>query len=111
VQLAGLAVTGGRQLVTRGCRKVAREHQPGVDGTMNEPAIYDLVRELDLPSRRRDPELEVELEVGDDALLDPWFLLSEAEIAAIEDDPSAQITEIRITGYGTGLEDDSRWAF
>ena len=82
---------------------------------MTEPALRDLVRELDDPSRPRDPELEVELLVDDDALLDPWFLRSEAEIAEIEDDPTAKIHEIRITGYsdeiyGTGFE-DSRWAF
>ncbi len=66
---------------------------------MTEPAILDLVRELDDPSRKRDPELEVDLELDDDGLLDPWFCRSEAEIALIEDDPSAQIHEILITGY------------
>jgi hypothetical protein len=77
---------------------------------MTEPALLDMVRELDDAARPRDPELEVELEVQDDALLDPWFQRSEAEIAMIEDDPTAKIHEIRILGYGTGLE-DSRWAF
>ena len=76
---------------------------------MTEPALLDLVRELD-PAVRREPELDVDIEVLDDALLDPWFLRSEAEIAAIEDDPTAKIHEIRITGYGTGF-DDRRWAF
>lgn len=76
---------------------------------MTEPAILDLVRELDAPARDRAPELEVELELDDDALLDPWFLRSEAEIAMIEDDPTAKIHEIRITGYsvyGTGFDDN-----
>jgi hypothetical protein len=66
---------------------------------MTEPALHDLVRELDDPSRSRVPELEVDIELDDEALLDPWFCRSEAEIAQIEDDPSAQIHEIRITGY------------
>lgn len=65
---------------------------------MTEPAILDLVRELDDPGRARDLELEVDLEL-DEELLDPWFCRSEAEIAMIEDDPSAQIHEILITGY------------
>jgi hypothetical protein len=79
-----------------------------------EPAIYDLTRELDACGRRRPQELEVELEVVDDLLLDPWFFKSEDEIAAIEDDPTAKIIEIKIgdyaNSYGTGLA-DSRWAF
>lgn len=66
---------------------------------MTEPAILDLVRELDDPTRTRDPDLEVDIEVDDESLLDPWFCRSEAEIAEIEDDPSAQVHEIRITGY------------
>ncbi len=77
----------------------------GTHKRMTEPAIRDLARELDDPSRARDPELEVDIEVLDEALLDPWFLLTEEEIAAIEDDPSAQIYEVRITGY-----DDAIWA-
>jgi hypothetical protein len=64
-----------------------------------EPAMIDLVRELDDPLRRRDPELEVEIEMLDEMLLDPWFQRSEAEIALIEDDPDARIHEICITGY------------
>lgn len=88
--------------------KVAPDLQAGIYGDMTEPALLDLVRELDDPARRRDEALEVDLEVSDDALLDPWFQLSEAEIAAIEDDPTAKIHEIRITGY-TGYE-DGRWA-
>ena len=84
---------------------------------MTEPALLDMVRELEPATRRRDPELEVDIELDDDCLLDPWFMLSEAEIAEIEDDPTAKIHEIRITGYtkfsedyGTGF-DDNRWAF
>ena len=61
--------------------------------------MIDLVRELDDPLRRRDPELEVELEMQDDMLLDPWFLLSEEEIAAIEDDPDARVHEIVIAAH------------
>ena len=76
---------------------------------MTEPALLDLVRELDTPSRRREPELEVDIEVLDDAMLDPWFLRSEAEIAEIADDPTAKIHEIRLMpsrdDYGTGFED------
>lgn len=86
-----------------------------------EPAIHDLVRELD-PTRPRahvlglgfDVDIDVELEVVDDLLLDPWFFKSEDEIAAIEDDPTARIIEIKIGPvegtYGTGF-DDKRWAF
>lgn len=83
-----------------------------------EPAIHDLVRELD-PAVQRvvlGPEVDVvddvELEVVDDLLLDPWFFKSEEEIAAIEDDPTAKIIEIKIgpVDQGTGF-DDSRWAF
>jgi hypothetical protein len=81
---------------------------------MTEPALFDLVRELEPATRRRDPELEVDIEVLDDCLLDPWFLRTEAEIAQIEDDPTAKIHEIRIgqlpEDYGTGFE-DSCWAF
>lgn len=79
---------------------------------MTEPAILDLARELEPPNGRRDPELEVDIAIhvdDDDALLDPWFLRSEAEIAMIEDDPTAKIHEIRITGYnvyGTGFDDN-----
>ena len=58
--------------------------------------MIDLVRELDDPKRRRDPELEVEIEMHDDMLLDPWFLMSEEEIAALDDDPEARIQEIFI---------------
>ena len=57
--------------------------------------MIDLVRELDDPKRRREPELEVEIEF-DDMLLDPWFLMSEEEIAALDDDPEARIQEIFI---------------
>ncbi len=56
--------------------------------------MIDLVRELDDPGRRRDPELEVEIEMLDDTLLDPWFMLSEAEIAQLDDDPDAHVHEI-----------------
>jgi hypothetical protein len=67
-----------------------------------ESALVDLVRELDDPERRRDPELEVDIEMGepagpiDEMLLDPWFLRSEAEIALLEDDPDARVLEIFI---------------
>jgi hypothetical protein len=64
-----------------------------------ETSMIDLVRELDDPMRRRDPELEVELEMDDDMLLDPWFLMSEAEIAALDDDPDARVHEIVIAPY------------
>ncbi len=86
-----------------------------------EPAIHDLTRELDAPARLPVPvaepiDLDVELEVVDDLLLDPWFWKSEEEVAQIEDDPTAKIIEIKIgkldadADYGTGF-DDSRWAF
>ncbi|HEX5057948.1 MAG TPA: hypothetical protein VFV99_01255 [Kofleriaceae bacterium] len=60
-----------------------------------ESAMIDLVRELDDPTRRRDPELEVDIEI-DDMLLDPWFLMSEDEIAELDDDPNASVLEIRL---------------
>ena len=69
-----------------------------------EPALIDLVRELDDPMRRRDPELEVELEMDDNMLLDPWFLLSEEEIAALEDDPTAKVTEILLAPRAEALD-------
>jgi hypothetical protein len=81
-----------------------------------ESAIHDLTRELDARARPLVPELDVELEVVDDLLLDPWFWRSEAEFAEIKDDPTAKIIEIKIgkladdADYGTGF-DDSRWAF
>lgn len=86
-----------------------------------EPAIHDLVRELQ-PTRPRvlglgiDLDVDCELEVVDDLLLDPWFFKSEEEIAEIEDDPTAKIIEIKIgtvaegADYGTGF-DAKRWAF
>jgi hypothetical protein len=71
---------------------------------MSEPALLDLTRELDVSPRKREPELDVDIELDDDdALLDPWFLRSEEEIAQIEDDPSAQIHEIQISAL------DERW--
>jgi hypothetical protein len=90
---------------------------------MTEPALLDLLREQEPP--RVEPDLEVDIEVAGcerdpndqdvDCLLDPWFQRSEAEIASIEDDPTARIHEIRITGYtkfsedyGTGFDDN--WA-
>lgn len=66
---------------------------------MREPANFDLVRELDDPGRTRDPELEVDIELLDEALFDAWFCRSEAEIAQIEDDPTAKVLEIRIADY------------
>ena len=68
--------------------------------------MIDLVRELDDPLRRRDPELEVELELLDDMLLDPWFLMSEAEIAQLADDPNAQVHEIFIIPHTEALDLD-----
>jgi hypothetical protein len=68
-----------------------------------ETAMIDLVRELDDPSRR-DPELEVEIEMVDDMLLDPWFLRSEAEIAALADDPDACIHEICLQPRAEALD-------
>lgn len=65
--------------------------------------MIDLVRELDAPSRR-DPELEVEIEMIDDMLLDPWFLRSEAEIAALADDPEASILEICLQPRAEALD-------
>lgn len=59
-----------------GRRKFAPRVKIAVSGTM-EPAMIDLLRELDDPARRRDPELEVEIEMDDEELLDPWFMLSE----------------------------------
>ena len=72
-----------------------------------EPAILDLVRELDDPARRRDPELEVEIEMLDDMLLDPWFQRSEAEIAALADDPDAHVHEICIMPLALEALDDA----
>ena len=69
-----------------------------------EPALIDLVRELDDPMRRRDPELEVDIEMDDEMLLDPWFLMSEEEIAALEDDPSAKVTEILLAPRAEALD-------
>lgn len=70
--------------------------------------MIDLVRELDDPLRRRDPELEVEIEMLDemldDMLLDPWFLRSEAEIAALDDDPDAHVHEILLQPRPAGLD-------
>jgi hypothetical protein len=68
---------------------------------MVEPALLDLLRELDDPARRREAELEVDLELDDDPTLDPWFQRSEAEFAELEDDPTAKIVEIRLRPYGT----------
>jgi hypothetical protein len=77
---------------------------------MEEEVILDLLRELDDVFRERAPELEVELEVDDDILADPWFQRTESEIALIEDDPKGEIIEIRVRDYGTGFA-DKRWAF
>jgi len=72
-----------------------------------EPAIHDLVRALD--TKAKDQLDEAELEIVDDQLLDPWFFKTEEEIAAIEDDPTARIIEIKIApkkiDYGTGFDD------
>jgi hypothetical protein len=74
-----------------------------------EPAIHDLTRELTGARRPRIPELEVELEVVDDLLLDPWFFRTEEEIAAIADDPTARVIEIKLSDYSAKLC-DPRWA-
>lgn len=88
-----------------------------------ESAIHDLVRELTDSERLRLPELEVvELEMNafetprtepvfslpddeDELLLDPWFFRTEEEIAAIEDDPTAKIIEIRLVDYRSRMYD------
>ncbi len=69
--------------------------------------MIDLVRELDDPMRLRDPELEVEIELpqeADDMLLDPWFQRSEAEIALLDDDPDARVHEIMLEPRRAGLD-------
>lgn len=66
--------------------------------------MSDLVRELDDPQRRRDPDLEVEIEMLDDMLLDPWFLRSEEEIAALADDPDARVHEIQLQPRPANLD-------
>lgn len=86
-----------------GRRKFAPLVKIAVSGTM-EPAMIDLLRELDDPARRRDPELEVEIEMDDEDLLDPWFMLSEAEIAELADDPEAQIHEICLAPRAEALD-------
>lgn len=79
-----------------------------------EPAIHDLTRELEAAYLMRIPELEVELEVVDDILLDPWFATTEDQIRERADDPDAVIIEIKIgpllVDHGTGFA-ESRWAF
>lgn len=91
--------------ITDDATKLPTPAKSGTHKRMTEPAIRDLVRELDIPARHREPELEVDIEVLDEALLDPWFLKTEEEFAMIEDDPSAQIHEIRISAY-----EDRIWA-
>jgi len=112
---------------------------------MTEPALLDLVRELAPSSGGGEAEPEFELHVDeldeaelsaritapvhmpklvapptldeDDCMLDPWFQRSEAEIALIEDDPTAKVHEIRLArlpdelpelpdDYGTGFDDN-----
>jgi len=68
--------------------------------------MIDLVREMDDPSRRV-PELEVEIEMTDDMLLDPWFQRSEAEIALIADDPEAYVHEICLAPRPENLDYDA----
>jgi hypothetical protein len=95
-----------------------------------ESAIHDLVRELTESELLRIPELEAELQLeldaleslrtepvprlslldDDELLLDPWFFRTEEEIAAIEDDPTARIIEIRITDYGSRIYDGGAFA-
>jgi hypothetical protein len=77
-----------------------------------EPALTDLVRELDNARRPSlETEAEVELEVVDELLLDPWFFKSEEEIAAIEDDPTAKIIEIKIAPVNREAFEENRWVF
>jgi hypothetical protein len=89
-----------------------------------EPAIHDLCRKLTDSELLRLEEFEAELELeldaleptrsdprfslpddNDDLLLDPWFFRTEEEIAAIEDDPTARIIEIRIGDYRSRIYD------
>jgi hypothetical protein len=70
---------------------------------------------MDQPLTLEHDIVDVQIQVLDDdeLLLDPWFWKSEEEFAAIEDDPTAKIVEIKIAplaDHGTGLE-DKRWAF
>lgn len=76
-----------------------------------EPALTDLVRELEASSLLRLEDAEVELEVVDDLLLDPWFFKTEDEIAAIEDDPTAKIIEIKIAPLNREAFEENRWSF
>ena len=76
-----------------------------------EPALTDLVRELEASSLLRLEDAEVELEVVDDLLLDPWFFKTEDEIAAIEDDPTAKIIEIKIAPLNREAFEEQRWVF
>jgi hypothetical protein len=69
-----------------------------------DPAILDLVRELDDPARQRVPELEVDIEMSDELLLDPWFFMSEEEIARLDDDPDARIHEICLEPRAEALD-------
>jgi hypothetical protein len=76
-----------------------------------ETAIQDLARDLGpepTPSPPAAADLEVEIEVvsaegPDDGVVepldDPWFQQSEEMIAAIPDDPTAKIYEIRPFPY------------
>jgi hypothetical protein len=93
-----------------------------------EPAIDDLARVLDETGTREparipaakvagpvDPDAEVEvafqlIAADDDLLLDPWFFKTEEEIAAIEDDPTARVIEIRIEKSDRLEDEDVRWA-
>lgn len=55
---------------------------------------------------------EPEVELVDDLLMDPWFFKTEEEIAAIEDDPTARIIEIKIAPVlDHSAFDDDRWVF
>jgi hypothetical protein len=93
-----------------------------------EPAIDDLARVLEETGAREptrpsavevagvaDPDAEVEvafklIATDDDLLLDPWFFRTEEEIAAIEDDPTARVIEIRIEKSDRLEDEDVRWA-
>lgn len=60
--------------------------------------------DLDDSDRVRIPELEVEIEMDEEALLDPWFQRSEAEIALLDDDPDAHIHEICLQPRSEALD-------
>ena len=66
--------------------------------------MISLGHELDDSDRLRVPELEVDIELTDDMLLDPWFQRSEAEIALLDDDPNAHVCEILLAPRPEALD-------